>query len=465
MSDTLIIGMGKSGLSVARHLARHGVPFRAADSRGDFDLLKAWQAEFPSCTCTLGALPADLVTGAREVIVSPGVPLTGAWYDMALALGVPVRGDIDLALHAAKRERTPTVLITGSNGKSTVTALVGALMDALDMQVGVGGNFGTPALDLLMQSNDVLVLEVSSFQIESVDFSDLTPTASLVLNISQDHLDRHGTIERYAAIKEKILHRAEVAVINRDDPLVAAMAGRVRGRLVSFGQQAPERREDFGLLTTDEGVWLAQGPRKLFPVNELGIQGLHNQMNALAALALLQGALPEIDLGDARIASVLRQFTGLPHRAQLVGTVEGIRFVDDSKATNVGAAVAAIMGMDGPLVLIAGGQGKGQAFDALAEALRDKCIGIVLIGEDQDVIAKAVRSVLGETLPMRRVERMDRAVFEAARLAVPGATVLLAPACASLDMFKSYVDRGEQFAAAAATLAVRGVEATPGVAP
>lgn len=463
MSHTLIIGMGKSGLSVARYFTRHGVSFRAADSRGDFALLKAWQTEFPACVCTLGPLQPELLAGAREVVVSPGVPLTGTWYEAALAQGVTVRGDIDLALHAAQAAGTPTVLITGANGKSTVTALVGALVDALGLQGGVGGNFGTPALDLLTQPTEVLVLEVSSFQIESTHFEGLNPTAALVLNISQDHLDRHGTIEHYAAIKAQILYRARVAVINRDDARVAAMAGQVQGQIVSFGHQAPQRPQDFGLRQAADGVWLAQGEALIFPVKELGIKGVHNQLNALAALALFQGLLPEIDLTDARIAAVLSGFSGLPHRAQLVGSVDGVRFVDDSKATNVGAAVAAILGMEGPLVLIAGGQGKGQDFSPLADALRDKCVGLVLIGEDQADIGTAVTTVLGKAVPVRRAECMDQAVSEAAHLAPAGATVLLAPACASLDMFQSYVDRGQQFAVAVAALAIRGGDVPPGV--
>ncbi len=453
----LILGMGNSGQSVARYFTRTGQPFVAADTRDDAALRAVWAEAFAACSVTMGDLTALPLSEIESVIVSPGIPLALPLVQRAKQLGIPVRGDVDLALHALD---VPYVLITGANGKSTVTALVGELLRALGVKTAVGGNFGTPALDLLAQKAEIWVLEVSSFQLESTDFTDLSPTAATVLNISQDHLDRHGDLTTYAAIKETVLHRACVSVINRDDPMVWAMAQRAFGKTITFGATPPEGVQNFGLLEHAGGLWLARGNTPIFPAAELGIFGEHNQMNALAALALVagvletQGNLPA-QLTDGRIAQVLRAFSGLPHRAQRVGMGDGVTFIDDSKATNVGAAVAAIAGQTTPLVLIAGGQGKGQDFTPLAQALSAHGVGLVLMGQDQAQLAEAVKAQLPK-LPVRYVNSMHQAVHAAAELAAPyasaGALVLLAPACASLDMFESYIDRGLQFAAAVQAL-------------
>lgn len=454
----LILGMGNSGQSVARYFTRLGLPFAAADTRHDAGLRALWAKDFPACPVTMGDLTALPLGSIESVIVSPGIPLDLPLIQHAKRLGIPVRGDVDLALHALD---VPYVLITGANGKSTVTALVGELLRALGVKVAVGGNFGTPALDLFAQKAEVWVLEVSSFQLESTHFSDLDPPAATVLNISQDHLDRHGDLTTYAAIKETVLHHARVSVINRDDPMVRAMAERASGKIITFGAAAPSKAHDYGLLERAGALWLARGNTPIFPAAELGILGAHNQMNALAALALVAGVLEAqgnmpAPLTDGRMAQVLRAFSGLPHRAQRVGRVDGVTFIDDSKATNVGAAVAAIAGQTTPLVLIAGGQGKGQDFTPLAHALSAQGVGLVLMGQDQAQLAQAVKTQLPD-LPFRFVNSMDQAVRAAAELAAPfapaDAVVLLAPACASLDMFESYIDRGQQFAGAVQVLA------------
>lgn len=454
----LIFGMGKSGQSVARHFTRLGVPFAAADTREDAALREFWQRTFPACSLVMGELSHSLLDAVASIIISPGIALDHPLVQAATARGITVRGDVDVALHALTK---PYVLITGANGKSTVTALVGELFTALGFTAAVGGNFGTPALDLFATPADVWVLEVSSFQLESTDFTQLAPTAATVLNMSQDHLDRHGDMARYAAIKETVLHHAKVAVINRDDPMVQAMAARAQGAVLRFGAQTANAPQDFGLMNHHGAVWLARGTQPIFATAELGIHGIHNQMNALAALALVAGVLESMGhspalLMDARIAAVLRQFSGLPHRAQQVGTVGGVTFIDDSKATNVGAAVAAIAGQTAPVVLIAGGQGKGQDFAPLAQALAAQAVGLVLMGQDQAQIAQAVAATLPE-LPVKRAASLREAVVLAAEMASPhaaaGALVLLAPACASLDMFTSYVDRGLQFAAEVQVLA------------
>ncbi|MDD4965448.1 UDP-N-acetylmuramoyl-L-alanine--D-glutamate ligase [Halothiobacillus sp.] len=464
---SLILGMGTSGQSVARHLSRLGLPFAAADTRDDAALRADWLAQYPEVCVTMGALPESLLDNVAELIVSPGIALDLPLIMSARAKEIPVRGDIDLALHATD---LPVVLITGSNGKSTVTALVGELLNAVGVSAAVGGNFGTPALDLLAAGAQVLVLEVSSFQLESTDFDSLPaaqmPVAASVLNISQDHLDRHGTLAHYAAIKQTVLHKACRAILNRDDPLVAAMAERASGEVIRFGTATPTQPGDFGLMTIAGESWLVQAVAnapalRILPVHELALAGQHNQMNVLAALALVQAAVPGVALTDERLLNVLRTFSGLPHRAQTVGVIDGVRYIDDSKATNVGAAVAAIVGMQPPLVLIAGGQGKGQDFTALAESLVGRCAGVVLLGQDQAVIAEALLNQPGAAWPVRRVNSMIEAVKAASEIAPPQSTVLLAPACASLDMFVSYVDRGHQFAAAVAALAAthtRGTE-------
>ncbi len=447
---TLIFGMGQSGQSVARYLSRRGQAFAAADTRGDPTLAAVWQADFPGVPVRMGALLPDLLDGVNQLVVSPGLAMDEPLIVAALARGIAVRGDMDLAL---RENRLPTVLITGSNGKSTVTALVGVLLQALGLKTAVGGNFGTPALDLLRDEADVFVLEVSSFQLETMVLADYPPTAATVLNVSQDHLDRHGTMADYAAIKAQVLCHAATAVVNQDDPLVAAMPSLKEGRRVAFSLAAPTRDSDFGRIERNGRHWLMQGDQPILPVDELGVRGTHNQANALAALALVQGIVPDVAMDDARLLAALRAFGGLAHRAQPVGTVGGVLCIDDSKATNVGAAVAAIQGIDAPLVLIAGGQGKGQDFTPLGQALRAHAVGVVLIGQDQAAVAAAVATACGAGMPLRRAGSMIDAVAEALALAPAGGVVLLAPACASLDMFANYQDRGRQFAAAVVAMA------------
>ncbi|WP_407276208.1 UDP-N-acetylmuramoyl-L-alanine--D-glutamate ligase [Halothiobacillus sp. DCM-1] len=450
--QALIFGMGQSGQSVARYFTRIGRPFRAADTRRDEGLAQRWRTAFPGVEIALGDCPASLLDGVDELIVSPGLAMTEPLIQTAQARGIPVVGDMALALRDNQR---PVVMITGSNGKSTVTALVGALLQSLGIRAGVGGNFGTPALDLLLDAPEILVLEVSSFQLETMQLADYAPTAATVLNVSQDHLDRHGTMAVYAGLKARVLRHAATAVINADDPWVAAMPSAAGARRVAFTLGAPAQPVDFGRIFTQGGWWLAQGAQPILPVDALGIHGSHNQANALAALALVQGVLPSVALDDPRLIETLRRFSGLPHRAQTVGVVGGVQFIDDSKATNVGAAVAAIRGIEAPLVLIAGGQGKGQDFTPLAEALRERAVAAVLLGQDQAAVAAALTRVLGEGFTQIRVQTLSAAVAAAAQWAPAGGVVLLAPACASLDMFANYQDRGRQFAQAVAALTAR----------
>jgi len=447
--NSLIIGIGSTGQSVARHLARLGQPFVAADTRDDAALISAWKAGCPDVVPTIGRLEPTLLEGVDQIVVSPGVAVEGPLFDAARSRGVPVRGDIDLCLAAVE---VPYVLITGSNGKSTVTALVGELFEVEfgAERVAIGGNYGTPALDLLTRTSSVMVLEVSSFQLETTAPEHLRAKAATVLNISQDHLDRHGTEKRYAGIKAKVLTNAECAVINRDDPLVAAMGEGLahQERVVSFGGDRAQSLSDYGVCLDGDIPEICRGEESVIATDQLGLSGLPNWLNVQAALALFSAVCPEIGLNEPHIRQVLVGFGGLPHRSQLVDQIDGVRFVDDSKATNVGAAVAALTGFDVPVVLIAGGQGKGQDFKPLAEAVgRQDVRAVILIGQDRARIRGALEAGAPD-VKVFEVADMAAAVALAAVHAPAGSVVLLSPACASFDQFSGYAERGQRFAEA-----------------
>jgi UDP-N-acetylmuramoylalanine--D-glutamate ligase len=431
---SLIVGLGATGAAVARYLAARGERVRVIDSRANPPGLAQLDAALSNVDVSLETLDPRWLEDASRVLLSPGLP-----YDLPLAVearrrGLAVIGDIELFALAA---RAPVIAVTGSNGKSTVTTLASKMLEAQGLRAPAGGNLGPPALDLLNQEADVYVLEISSFQMETTD--SLVPLAATVLNISADHLDRHGTLERYAELKEKLLQAAERAVINADDPLVRAMGGR-HPRAVQFSVQT-ELERGYSTLTLKGERWLARDREPLLRSAEIGIRGRHNEANALAALALTQ----ELTSNFEAAISVLREFTGLPHRCQRVAERKGVSFIDDSKGTNVGATLAALQGFQGPLVLIAGGVSKGQDLTPLAAAARGKLRAAVLIG----AAAAELEQVLAPICKTVRANTMDDAVALAAALAKRGDTVLLSPACASQDMFRDYRERGESFARAA----------------
>ncbi|MDD3650385.1 UDP-N-acetylmuramoyl-L-alanine--D-glutamate ligase [Immundisolibacter sp.] len=446
----LVVGAGVSGLSCVRHLLAQGVAVRVLDTRQNPPGLAELRKLLPQAAIHLGDWPAAAFAGVDEIVVSPGIGLDQPQLAAAAARGLPLLGDIELFARAATR---PVVAITGSNGKSTVTTLVGELLAAAGVKAAVGGNLGTPALDLLTGPQaDAYVLELSSFQLERT--AGLRPAAACVLNLSPDHIDRHGSFAAYAAAKARVLHGAAVAVLNRDDAAVAALAdGLAAGqRIIWFGLGAPGPG-DFGLVERDGAPWLARGDRALLPAAALRLPGRHNLANALAALALVDalGVAPETTL------PALAAFTGLPHRTQFVAEHAGVAWYDDSKGTNVGATLAAIEGLaptrpSGRLVLILGGQGKGQDFSALRAALAAHGRGAVLIGE----AAPAIRAAIGAAVPCLLAPDMPGAVAAAAALARPGDGVLLSPACASFDMFSGYAARGEAFARAVRALSGAG---------
>jgi UDP-N-acetylmuramoylalanine--D-glutamate ligase len=449
-ADTLIVGLGKTGLSVARFLARRGQGFAVADSRMEPPGLAELRAACPQATVHLGPFEAGLFSGFGTLVVSPGIAVAEPAIQAAAAAGAEIIGDIELF---ARHVESPVIAITGSNGKSTVTTLVGELLAAAGRKVRVGGNLGTPALDLLADPNDaeIYVLELSSFQLETT--SSLRPAASVVLNVSEDHMDRYPDLAAYAEAKGRVYQGAAVAVVNRDDDWSLRLAARSNAvRTVSFGLDAPMAGQ-WGMVETDPlgadresplGIrdgqtWLAHGDRLLVCARDLTLRGRHNMANALAALALVEA----VGVEPAAVLDALRRFAGLPHRSQLVGHFHGLDWIDDSKGTNVGATAAALAGQSVPVVLIAGGLGKGQDFATLRPLIAEKARGVVLIGQDADLIEAAWAGAA----PIVRAADMGEAVSMAAEMGRPGDVVLLSPACASFDMFKGYEHRGEVFAA------------------
>lgn len=439
---TVVVGLGATGLSVARYLAKQGEPFVVVDSRVDPPGLAELARTVPQAPVELGEFNPATLRGASRLVVSPGLPLADPALRAAADAGVPITGDIQLFAGAAG---APIVAITGSNGKSTVTTLVGEMAARAGLNAGVGGNLGVPALDLLAANRDLFVVELSSFQLELVEH--LGAEVATVLNVSPDHMDRYPDMQRYHAAKHRIFRGARQVVVNRDDPLSQPLVS-AAVKQWTFGLDKPDFK-GFGLVAVEGENWIAFEYNPLMPVAELALQGRHNLANALAALALGHAA----GLSMAPMLSALREFGGLPHRCQRVADKGGITWINDSKATNVGAAMAAIEGLSGPegndLVLIAGGQGKGQDFSPLGRAARQRVRLAVLMGEDAAAMAEALKGVCDVVY----ATSLPAAVTAAAESARPGDKVLLSPACASFDMFSGFAERGERF--------VQAVEALP----
>jgi len=435
--DAVIVGLGKTGLSCARHLAARNRRIAVVDSRSSPPGLQALRAACPEVPVFIGGFDAGILCGAPRLVVSPGVSLAEPALRAAMAKGVEVTGDIQLFRDEA---RAPVLAVTGSNGKSTVAALLAAMINGSGRRAALGGNIGTPALDLLREAvPDFYVLELSSFQLELVERLDAL--AAAVLNVTPDHLDRYRTVEDYAAAKARIYDGSGAMVINLDDPASAAMH-RPGRRVIGFTLGDPGT-DHFGIREMDGERWLYHGETRLLPARALTMRGDHNVANALAALALGHAAgVPAGEMTDA-----LERFPGLPHRCQWVARCEGVDWYNDSKGTNVGATCAAIAGLrpEGMTVLIAGGEGKGQDFAPLADAVRGRVRAAVLIGRDAQILAR----VLEREIPVCFAADLGSAVDAAARLARPGDAVLLSPACASFDMFRDFEDRGDRFAALA----------------
>lgn len=423
----LVLGLGASGLSALGYLQRLGWRMRATDDRDDRATL-AGEAWCPSDQAMSILDDTDLV------VVSPGVPLNSKLVRAARARGIEILGDVELF---ARSVLAPVIAITGTNGKSTVTRLVEAMARAGGRVTAAGGNLGTPALDLLDASVELYVLELSSFQLELTD--SLAPRVATVLNISADHLDRHGSLEAYTRAKARVYERAQTGVFNRDDVLAGGL-GHAGAERITFGLDTPPGDSDYGLR---DGM-LCRGEKPLLGIAEAPLAGRHNLANVLAAWALAA----TVGISDEDIARAVREFKPLAHRLELVAEREGVRFYDDSKATNVSAACASLEGLSGCLVVIAGGQAKGQDFTPFAGLLAARARAVVLMGVDSPQIARA----LDGRVDVLNAASMDEAVTAAARLAQPGDCVVLAPACASLDMFSDYAARGEAFVQAVEAL-------------
>jgi len=431
----LVVGLGVSGLSSARWLARQGYGVTVIDSRDQPPGLAALHAELPEVEVRTGGFDPELFRDPGLLVVSPGISLREPEIAAALARGIAVVGDVELFARAA---HAPVLAITGANGKSTVTSLVGEICKEAGLDTAVGGNIGVPVLDLLRSPEpDVYVLELSSFQLETT--SSLDARAATVLNLTPDHMDRYADAGEYAAAKARIFHGDGLMVLNADDSRVMAMARPGRS-IVHFGAQPPASDIDYGLVTHQGETWLARGARQLMPASSVQLPGRHNLLNVLAAMALAEAMHIPLDAMKRAVA----RFRGLHHRTELVAERDGVRWIDDSKGTNVGATVAALSGMDAPVILIAGGEGKGADFHELREPVARLARAAVLIGRDAPQIEKA----LGGVVPVVHAADMRAAVREAAHLAQPGDVVLLSPACASFDMFRNYEHRGQVFAQA-----------------
>ncbi|AQQ27634.1 MULTISPECIES: UDP-N-acetylmuramoyl-L-alanine--D-glutamate ligase [Burkholderia cepacia complex] len=487
----LVLGLGESGLAIARWCARHGCRLRIADTREAPPNLAALQAEGIDAEFVGGAFTPALLDGGVEIVgLSPGLsplePALAALVAAANERGIAVWGELEFFAQALRALGTsgyqPKVLaITGTNGKTTTTSLTGLLCQRSGKKVAVAGNISPAMLDRLASAidetalPDVWVLELSSFQLETA--RTFAPDAAAILNITQDHLDWHGSFDAYAQAKGRIFGATTTRVLNRDDAAVmkfAPAAGAADApRTVTFGLNEPTQDGDYG-LSRDNGIaWLVEAvdrdapdeatttrrrkrdaahtpdiaQKRLMPADALRIRGLHNAANALAAFALARA----IDLPAAPLLHALREYRGEAHRVEVIATIDDVDYVDDSKGTNVGATVAALDGLAQKIVLIAGGDGKGQDFAPLVAPVARWCRAVMLIGRDAPVI----RDTLAETgVPLADHATLEAAVHAAAELAEPGDAVLLSPACASLDMFRNYAHRAEVFRAAVDAIAI-----------
>lgn len=430
INERVVVGLGKTGRSVARHLYSRNIPFVMADTRDNPPGLGTFEQEFPETRVYLGALSEQLFAETMQVIVSPGVDLRDSVIRSALARGAECFGDIELF---AKANQLPVVAITGSNGKSTVAKLVTDMACAAGVRAYAGGNIGRPALEILeCDDAELFVLELSSFQLEST--WSLRPQVGAVLNVTADHLDRHDTIENYAAIKAKVFRHATYSVINRDDKYVTKM--RASGAVTAFGL-GPPIGQGFGLLYKGTRAFLANGNECLFPADELSIPGESGVLNALAALAI--GNV--LGLPMEKMLLTLATFKGLPHRLSRVGEYQGVVWFNDSKGTNIGASVTSLQSLKNNIVLLAGGVFKGGDLDSFRSAVAQHAKHVILFGRDAGLLREALQGVT----QIHFAGTMRDAVVKAQQLSVAGDKVLLSPACSSFDMYEDYGERGRDF--------------------
>ena len=431
----VVAGLGISGVSAVNFLHENGYRVAVTDSRevppGHEQIPAAVQTSF-------GQLDQDLLLQAEEIVISPGLDPQLPAIQAAIAKGIPVISEIQILRRATDK---PIVAITGSNAKSTVTTLIGLMAQDAGVKVAVGGNLGRPALDLTHDDPNVYILELSSFQLEAT--SSLNAEVAVVLNMSEDHLDRHGDMAGYHAAKHRIFQGVKKVVYNRDDSLTRPLVPDVTP-MQSFGLNAPDLKQ-YGILREDNGtIWLARGRERLLKSSEMYIQGTHNVANALACLALGEA----IGLPMDKMLETLKTFKGLEHRCEFVKEVNGVRYYNDSKGTNIGATLAALDGLGaaieaqgGQVAIILGGQGKGQDFTALRESLQKYAKVAVLMGEDRSIIENAIAG----TTTLLHAASLQQAVELCQQHTHAQDVVLLSPACASFDMFTGYPERGHRF--------------------
>ncbi len=439
-ASVVVVGLGATGFSVVRYLCAHGITPTVVDSRQAPPLYAELNNTFPAVEVQFGTLDTALLTNADLVILSPGLSLKEPAIQAAKSNGAEVVGDIELFL---AHSRAPVIAITGSNGKSTVTTLVGELCKAADKAPLVAGNIGKPVLDALTdkQDFDMAVLELSSFQLETT--KQVPAQSAAILNISEDHMDRYDSMGDYVLAKARILRGAKRAVLPRQESHLSQITN-VNER-VSFGLDAPASPSEYGIDVRKSGRWLAVGDEKIMRVRDVPLVGMHNVNNVLAALALVD----HLEISKDVLASTVKAFLGLPHRMQTVANARGITWVNDSKATNVGATESALASLESTVIWIAGGQGKGADFQPLKSAVGNVRVAI-LYGADAHLIESAVEPFV----PVERVDSLAAAVECANVAAEQGDIVLLSPACASFDMFDSFEHRGTEFLKAVRRVAV-----------
>jgi len=429
----LVLGLARTGLAVARFLARRGARVVGADARAG-DAMGQARNELSrlSAACHLGPEEAVWLDGVEAVVPSPGVPRENPLLAEAARRGIEVLSEIELA---ARFNRTPMVAITGTNGKTTTTRLVAAVLEAAGLRVFVGGNIGKPLIECVAGNWDWGVVEVSSFQLEWV--RDFRPRVALCLNLSEDHLDRYDGLASYGAAKARIFaaqHPDDVAVLNRDDPWVWALRPRLDARTVSFGWSEVE---EGAFVAGDAIVWRGDGAEERFPLRDLGLRGVHNVENVMAAVC----AAKAVGVQGRHIRTAARQFRGIEHRLELVRELDGVRYFNDSKGTNVGAVQKSLASFDGPIVLIAGGVHKGGSYRNLEPLVRERVRKLVLLGEAAGIMKES----LGALTDTSVVADLAEAVRQARAAAHAGDVVLLSPACSSFDMFENYGERGRAF--------------------
>lgn len=436
--------MGATGLSCVRYLHALGDEITVIDSRDVPPGLKTMQDDYPDVNVLTGTLESPLYESTDLLVVSPGISIRTGAVAEAIDKGIEVVGDVELFARAVNESSASVVAITGSNGKSTVTCLVGELCKAAGKTTLVGGNIGKPVLELLNAPiPDVYVLELSSFQLETT--RSLPALSAVVLNISEDHMDRYNDLKDYARSKAIIYRNCKHVVINRDDALAVSLVDSAVS-VISFGKGEPPTEQDYGV--DDSGQFIVRGRQQQLALSDIKLQGQHNVSNVMAAMALIAPMNISLDV----IANVTRQFGGLPHRSQVVAEAAGVIWINDSKATNVGASSAALQGVGRPVILIAGGEGKDADFSPLGKTINKYVKHLILIGRDANLIEACVADQVART----HADTMEQAVTIASNIADKGDVVLLSPACASFDMFDNFEHRGDVFTEAVNKLVIEG---------